>query len=53
MVGGLTLSRLLTLHTTPVVHLYLDRVQTWLRRDRRRVRDEERERKKRQAVAAE
>jgi hypothetical protein len=40
---------------TPVVHLYLDRVQTWLRRDRRRVRDEERERKRkeRQAAAAE
>jgi hypothetical protein len=35
MVGGLALSRLLTLYTTPVVHLYLDRVQTWLRRDRR------------------
>jgi HAE1 family hydrophobic/amphiphilic exporter-1 len=25
------LSQLLTLYTTPVVYLYLDRVQTWLR----------------------
>ena len=35
MVGGLALSQLLTLYTTPVVYLYLDRVQTWLSRHRR------------------
>jgi multidrug efflux pump subunit AcrB len=33
MVGGLALSQLLTLYTTPVVYLYLDRLQSWLKRD--------------------
>ncbi|HXM99599.1 MAG TPA: multidrug efflux RND transporter permease subunit [Candidatus Dormibacteraeota bacterium] len=31
IVGGLILSQLLTLYTTPVVYIYLDRLQTWLR----------------------
>jgi len=30
MVGGLALSQVLTLFTTPVVYLYLDRLQGWL-----------------------
>jgi hydrophobe/amphiphile efflux-1 (HAE1) family protein len=35
MVGGLAFSQLLTLYTTPVVYLYLDRLQSWLGRGRR------------------
>jgi multidrug efflux pump subunit AcrB len=34
MVGGLILSQLLTLFTTPVVYLYLDRVNLWLTKRR-------------------
>jgi hydrophobe/amphiphile efflux-1 (HAE1) family protein len=35
MVGGLAFSQILTLYTTPVVYLYLDRLQIWLRGNRR------------------
>jgi len=30
IVGGLALSQVLTLYTTPVVYIYLDRLQTWI-----------------------
>ena len=34
MVGGLIVSQMLTLFTTPVVYLYLDRLQNWLHGER-------------------
>jgi HAE1 family hydrophobic/amphiphilic exporter-1 len=36
IVGGLALSQILTLYTTPVVYIYLDRLQTWLFGERKR-----------------
>jgi multidrug efflux pump len=36
IVGGLILSQLLTLYTTPVVYLYLDRGRHWMLRRFRR-----------------
>ena len=50
MVGGLALSQLLTLYSTPVVYLYLDRLQTWLQRS---IRHRGREAEEVPAVAAE
>jgi multidrug efflux pump subunit AcrB len=37
IVGGLILSQALTLFTTPVVYLYMDRMRWWFIRRRRRV----------------
>jgi len=34
IVGGLILSQMLTLYTTPVVYLYLDRMRLWWNRRR-------------------
>jgi len=36
IVGGLIMSQMLTLYTTPVVYLYLDRVRLWAERRRER-----------------
>ncbi len=36
IIGGLLLSQMLTLYTTPVVYLYMDRLRDWLLRWRRR-----------------
>jgi hydrophobe/amphiphile efflux-1 (HAE1) family protein len=36
IVGGLALSQILTLYTTPVVYIYLDRLQTWMFRGKRK-----------------
>jgi HAE1 family hydrophobic/amphiphilic exporter-1 len=47
MVGGLLLSQMLTLFTTPVVYLYLDRAHHWYVR-----RKDARARRKAQAPAA-
>ena len=35
IVGGLLISQVLTLYTTPVIYLYLDRLRIWLSRPRR------------------
>jgi HAE1 family hydrophobic/amphiphilic exporter-1 len=43
MVGGLALSQVLTLYTTPVVYLYLDRLQIWLFGKERAEHDDEAE----------
>jgi Cu/Ag efflux pump CusA len=36
IVGGLALSQVLTLYTTPVIYIYLDRLQTWLFGEKRK-----------------
>jgi multidrug efflux pump len=34
IVGGLLLSQFITLYTTPVIYLYMDRLAKWLKRGR-------------------
>ncbi|MGC2692168.1 MAG: efflux RND transporter permease subunit, partial [Desulfobaccales bacterium] len=38
IVGGLIFSQMLTLYTTPVIYLYLDRFRIWVNRRRRGLR---------------
>jgi multidrug efflux pump subunit AcrB len=35
IVGGLIISQVLTLYTTPIVYLYMDRAGRWLTRNRK------------------
>ena len=35
IVGGLLISQMLTLYTTPVIYLYMERVSRWLRRGKK------------------
>jgi len=37
IVGGLIFSQILTLYTTPVLYLYLDRLQNWSTQHWRRI----------------
>jgi HAE1 family hydrophobic/amphiphilic exporter-1 len=36
IVGGLALSQILTLYTTPVIYIYFDRLGTWVAARRRK-----------------
>jgi len=44
IIGGLIVSQMLTLYTTPVVYLYLDRLSLWWQRVRRKTSNETSER---------
>ena len=36
IVGGLAVSQVLTLYTTPVIYIYFDQLQTWMMRRRKK-----------------
>jgi multidrug efflux pump subunit AcrB len=36
IVGGLAVSQILTLYTTPVIYIYFDKLQSWMMRGRKK-----------------
>jgi hydrophobe/amphiphile efflux-1 (HAE1) family protein len=40
IVGGLALSQVLTLYTTPVIYIYFDKLQAWMSRERKKENEE-------------
>lgn len=36
IVGGLAVSQILTLYTTPVIYIYFDKLQSWMMRERKK-----------------
>jgi Cu/Ag efflux pump CusA len=36
IVGGLAVSQILTLYTTPVIYIYFDQLQSWMMRGRKK-----------------
>jgi HAE1 family hydrophobic/amphiphilic exporter-1 len=52
VVGGLVFSQIMTLYITPVYYVYLERVQQWTRRLRRKDKSEGRRLEEREEILA-